>query len=118
MHLFLFIHIQLLNLCRMFLFTPFQQKADEESQCHTQQQEIKQFGRQTPIERRMNNYFQACFLLTPDTIVVSSFHLKSIGSGRQIGVSSLILRTYIIPFFIKTLQFIGILILFGRTIAQ
>ena len=118
MHFLLLTDIQLIDFRSVLLLRPLQQETDKEGQRYTHPYEIKNLGSRAPIKRRMNGYFQARFLITPNTVIIRGFYLENVCSGRQVGISSFILRTYIIPVFIKTFQFIGVLVLFGCTIAQ
>ena len=91
MHFLLFTHIQLIDFRSMFLFRPFQQETDKKSQPYAYQYEIKNLGSRAPIKRRVDDYFQTCFLIAPNPVIISSFHFKGVSSRRQIGISGFIL---------------------------
>ena len=116
-HLLLLLLLQRIKFMLMATLLTLQSALGIEIDGVAQQQQIEQLGWQGPPERRMHLYLQLRLLLAPYTIIVGCLHPEGVTAIRQIGVGGTMLMRGG-PLLVKAFEHVGILVLFGRYIAQ
>ena len=116
-HLLLLLLLQRIKFVLMATLLTLQSALGIEIDGVAQQQQIEQLGWQGPPERRMHLYLQLRLLLAPYTVVVGCLYTEGVAAIRQIGVGGTMLMRGG-PFLVETFEHVGILVLFGRHIAQ